>query len=717
MSRLLTARIAATTALEDRFRLVALCLVGALATAAVLTAMSASAARSSEQGRSSMMTGVLSDTPKETDLLVLSTTKRIEGRRIDVSFIEPMGDDAVRPRGVEELPSVGGALVSPALKQLLNSDERLAARFSVEGTINHEGVVSGSQLLAYVRVSQGALAQDGADILHAVDGEYVGRGPVDRIRAFGPNGDSAGVSIQGAGLSDRWIEPTHVQAVWVLALAPALVLLLAGLGISSEPRTRRIALLQFLGVPRRQRLIISVCESLFPLAIGVIAASVAWTWVGQQTWLFAGTGYEVFPGDAALSPIRLLLVALAVVVVAAGIAAAAAALTKGPQGGRPVQEETRLSRWAALPAGIAAGLLAAATTTPSQISGLAALAGSVLAAVSVPFLVPGILRSVGRLVARAPSPATFMTGRFMGFDPASSARPFAGIATLIVLAGSCAGWIAVAKYVEETPGSSSGNQVTVASWRTASVKHVADRLRQDLPGLVVAEFSVEGEQIVLTTSCESVAAAAVDVTCSDPGTLQGPGVAKLLRGLQTASHDGPPLARITFTDSPHTSNHHHDELIVIGSGDGETQDARVESAIGKHVEVPKIEGVSSSLAAPSPLIPWIGFGLAMAALLLGTGCLLLLSDRFRHLMTQHRALHLIGLTAAEMRQIARLLFTVPYVLVTTVGLLLGTLTCLTISAPVGTPWHVVGLLGALTVLGGAVIGAMLPRRVRLPRLE
>ena len=86
-------------------------------------------------------------------------------------------------------------------------------------------------------------------------------------------------------------------------------------------------------------------------------------------------------------------------------------------------------------------------------------------------------------------------------------------------------------------------------------------------------------------------------------------------------------------------------------------------------------------------------------------------------MTQHRPLHLIGLTAGQMRRIARLLFTVPYAVITAVGLLLGAITCYAISAPVGTPWGTVGALGAFTIGGGLAIGTMLPRRVRLPRTE
>jgi hypothetical protein len=715
MKIFLTIRIATQTTLEDRFRLAALCLVGALVTAAVLLAGSASAARSAEQHRSVDMTGVLSDAPTATDLLVLSTTKRIEGRRIDVSYIEALGESSARPTGVDLLPSVGAAVVSPALRDLLETNATLADRFTVTDTIDPEGVLSGEQLLAYVRVSPGTLSQDGADIQHAVGGDYAGLGPVDRISAFGKAGPGE-VSIQGTGLSDRWLEPTHVRAVWVLAVCPALVLLWVGLGISSEPRTGRMALLQFLGVPRRERIVISTVETLIPFVAGVVVACVAWRWIGHQVWVFAGARYDLLPGDAALSVGATTGVAAAVIGVAATVAVAMAALAKGPQGTRPVQEQSRLTRWAALPAGLSAGLLAAAATTPSQLDGLMALAGSALAAVSIPLLVPGVLRSVGRAIARTQSPATFLTGRFMGFDPASSARPFAGMATLIVLAGSCAGWITVASYVEDTPGSGSGTQVSVASWRTASVPDLTDRVGEELSDLVVTGFSVRGDQIVLDTSCEAVAAAASDVTCTEAGSLNGAGTDKLLRGLQTASEDGPLLADIAFA-AGRSPAPEAEQLVVIGSGDGVVQDRRVESALGRFVEVPTVEGMSNSIAAPSALVPWIGFGLAMASVLLGAGCLLLISDRFRHVMTQHRALHLVGVTGVQMRRVARLLFVVPYAVISVAGLLLGTIACLTISAPVGIPWALLASLGVLTVVGGTAIGVMLPRRVRLPRID
>ena len=181
MKLLLNIRIAARTTLEDKFRFGALCLVGALVTAAVLLAGSASTARSAEEDRSVDMTGVLSDAPSTSDLLVLSTTKRIEGQRVDVSFIEALSESSVRPTGVGQLPPVGASVVSPALQEMLESNKALAERFPVSDTIAPDGVLSGEQLLAYVRVSPGTLSQDGADIRHAVDGDFAGVGPVSRL--------------------------------------------------------------------------------------------------------------------------------------------------------------------------------------------------------------------------------------------------------------------------------------------------------------------------------------------------------------------------------------------------------------------------------------------------------------------------------------------------------------------------------------------------------
>ncbi len=713
----LNARIAARTALEDKFRLAALCLVGTLATAAVLLAASASTVRSTEQHRSAAMTGVLSDAPKTSDLLVLTTTKRIEGHRIDVSYIEALSEDSARPIGVDQLPPVGAAVVSPALDRMLESDRRLAARFSVTDTIRPEGVVSGSQLLAYVRVSPGTLSQDGADILRAVDGDYAGLGPVARIKSFGP-ADPGEVAIWGTGLSDTQLEPTHVQAVWILAVCPSLVLLWVGLGISSEPRTRRLALLQFLGVPRRDRILISTVESLIPLVAGVAIACAAWIWIGNQSWLFAGADYQVFPGDGSVSAGLLLGVAAAVTGVATAIATTTAVLAKGPRGTRPVREQSGLTRWAGLPAGLSVGLLVAATTTtPSDLTGLMALAGSALAAVSVPLLVPGILRSVGRTIARAQSPASFLTGRFMGFDPVSSARPFAGMATLIVLAVSAAGWITIATFVEATPGAATGNQVTVASWRTASVADVIGEVQDELPALAVTGFSIQGDQIFLATTCESVAEAAVDITCTGSGSLGGAGMDKLLRRLQWASEDGPPLTTVAFAPQRLPAPSDANQLLVIGAGDGTEQDRRVEAAVGRIVEVPSVGGVSNGITTRSALVPWIGFGLVLASLLLGVGCLLLLSDRLRHVMTQHRALHLVGLSETQLRRVARLLVMVPYAVTTTIGLTLGVVAALTISAPVETPWQLLGGLAVLTLAGGIVISVIVPRRVRMPRVE
>jgi hypothetical protein len=306
----------------------------------------------------------------------------------------------------------------------------------------------------------------------------------------------------------------------------------------------------------------------------------------------------------------------------------------------------------------------------------------------------------------------------MGFDPAKAARPFAGLATLIVLGCATAGWLAVANFTESTPGAAHGNQVSIASWRASDDEHIADSLQEELPGLLVAHFRVDGSTVHVDAACEQAAEVLVDAYCDEGGRLTGQGADSLVRKLQGAVGAESLVNTVSLAPRTQSAGVGDDrELLVLGAGDGAAQDERVEAALGPRVEVPQVEGASNSLTTRSALVPWISFGLALAASLLVLGCLILLSDRFRGVLAEHRALHLVGLSRRQLRRVAAMLFVVPYITICVAGLLVGACTCLAISGAVGVPWAALLAVVVGVIVGGLIVGLALPRRIRLPVVE
>ncbi|MEV3973677.1 FtsX-like permease family protein [Streptomyces sp. NPDC050698] len=235
--------------------------------------------------------------PKADDTLIIldaDTTFRdldVRGR-----LLEPEGPRAPLPPGVAKFPAAGEMVVSPALKELLASDDgkllRERLNYRISGTIGEQGLV-GSQELAYFA--------GGTGLAKVLEGPAGGA----RIDRFG-NDD--------LGSSEAW-DPVLlllVLVVFVVLLMPVAVFIAAAVRFGGERRDRRLAALRLVGSDSRMTRRIAAGEALAGSVLGLVLGT-GFFLIGRQ--LAASVEVfrvSVFPSYLNPSPVLAVLVALAV---------------------------------------------------------------------------------------------------------------------------------------------------------------------------------------------------------------------------------------------------------------------------------------------------------------------------------------------------------------------------------------------------------------------
>ncbi|MET9772936.1 ABC transporter permease [Streptomyces sp. NPDC006367] len=250
--------------------------------------------RDREAARTDITYGADRITKGDDTLVVADVDTEFRGETVRGRALEIEGPRAPLPPGVDRTPAVGEMVVSPALKELLESDsgkllrERLPGR--IVGTIGESGLI-GSQELAFVR---------GADDLAPRIDSY----RINRIDHFG-------TPSQGGERSDP-VLLLLVLVVFVVLLMPVAVFIAAAVRFGGERRDRRLAALRLVGSDSGMTRRIAAGEALAGAVLGLAFGTVFFL-TGRQ---LAGTaevfGISVFPSYLNPSPLLALLVAVAV---------------------------------------------------------------------------------------------------------------------------------------------------------------------------------------------------------------------------------------------------------------------------------------------------------------------------------------------------------------------------------------------------------------------
>lgn len=335
------------------------------------------------------------------------------GKGITVRYVHANGPTSPLPPGLDRIPAPGEVVLSPALAELLRSDDGalLRPRFPGHqvGTIGQMGLPNPDDLYAYV----------------GADASMEGRA----IYAFG--GPASPVS-----LDPRLLALLLIGVVSLLA--PVFVFVATSARIAGAERDRRLAALRLVGSDLPQVRRIAAAESLVTAVTGLVFGAAAFLSLRQLAPKVRVRDGSLFVSDVTppwplVVVIVLMVPVLSVLSTLLSLRGTAIEPLGVVRGARPVR---RRLWWRLVP--VVAGVVLLLTQSLRDRSGLTTMsvaAGVTCLLVGVPMLLPWLLeRAVERL--HGGRPAFQLAVRRLQLDGGTSARVVAGLA--VVLAGAIA---------------------------------------------------------------------------------------------------------------------------------------------------------------------------------------------------------------------------------------------------------------------------------------
>ncbi|MEB8340034.1 FtsX-like permease family protein [Streptomyces endophyticus] len=228
--------------------------------------------------------------PSDRTLLTLDTSSSYRDVSVGGFMLSADGEHPVLPPGVDKLPGPGEMLVSPALRDLLDSPEGelLKKRYDFRdvGTIHEAGLSDPFDLYMYA----------GSDSLSTDRG-------ATRVDGFGRAGN------------DNPLDPALVLMILlgcVVLLAPIAIFIATAVRFGGERRDRRLAALRLVGADARMTRWVAAGEALFGTLVGLAFGLVAF-FAGRQVFAHVEVWrLSAFPDDFTPVPVLAAVVLLAV---------------------------------------------------------------------------------------------------------------------------------------------------------------------------------------------------------------------------------------------------------------------------------------------------------------------------------------------------------------------------------------------------------------------
>ncbi|MFD3655122.1 FtsX-like permease family protein [Streptomyces sp. NPDC058620] len=232
--------------------------------------------------------------PGDDTLVYDDASSEYRGDSVGGFFLRPDGARPPIPPGVDRIPGPGEMVVSPALKDLLQSPEgkllKERLKFRIVGTIADEGLSDPHDLYMYA----------GSDTITQKGG--------GRTAQFGGN------QLPGEPMNPVLI--ILIILICVVLLVPVAIFIATAVRFGGERRDRRLAALRLVGADIRMTRRAAAGESLFGTGVGLLFG-VLFFLVGRQ---FIGMvqfwRISAFPSDLAPMPGLAVLIVLAVPVCA-----------------------------------------------------------------------------------------------------------------------------------------------------------------------------------------------------------------------------------------------------------------------------------------------------------------------------------------------------------------------------------------------------------------
>lgn len=421
--------------------------------------------------------------PSTTVINGVSPTRSVQddmsfrGSVIQGAYLHGAGPNSPVPPGITSLPGPNEIVISPALADLLNSDQgaNLRARFpeKIVGAIGEAGL-SGPADLAF----------------------YAGAGPLPPTSAIGSNAMDV-YSFGGPNAQPSTDRTLLLVAVigGVALLVPILIFVSVSSRIAGAQRDRRLAAMRLVGAGNWQVRRIAAAESLVSTGAGLVLGALAFLGLRQLAPHIDALGWSAFIDDVVPSPVLTVLVVLLVPVLAVGTVLFAMRRTiieplGVVRGSKPVR---RRVWWRVALIVVGIGLLVAAKPVgqPGSTTWIALIGvGASALLIGVPAILPWLLE---RVVSRmhGGTPPWQLAIRRLQLDSGTPARVVAGVA--VVLASAIAVQLMLLSVTNQynVPSSSPAD-----NWLSViSSSAVADQVTADLAKVPAAKQVVLVETV------------------------------------------------------------------------------------------------------------------------------------------------------------------------------------------------------------------------------
>ncbi len=668
----------------------------------ILAATSLAVMLEREVERAAQRTVSFAVEPSPTDLLLDRSYDNWSNEQFLVIWIESAGKaEPILPPGMSRLPDPGQAVVSPELARQASIHPDLAARYPNRSVLGSEGISSGDEMFAYVRMPENRTLAGGQTAM--------------RVQGFGlPTGTGRS--------SPLVIEPPEANVASVLAgvlgllILPGLIVLAVGLASASGIRDRRSEILRSIGAPGRTLVMLAIFETLVLAVPSLVAVTVLWSVIAPRLEQVPLVGHGVVRGDLGL-PWWIVTAELGTGIVTIGfvtVLVTAVRRRRGISGPRPTPQRAAITPLRLAPLSLAFVAFMLGEIFEGDLAGTVNLIGIVAAIGGVPLVLPGVLREVGGVLGRVESVLVSIVGLGLQWNPVRAARPFAGYAALIVIALAGSGYLAAVRDVEATPIQTDGPQViTVYRWLDP---HAIDtnRLADELGTGLVAPFGEDERArehvIVVGATCRQLAPYYFGTECDPEAPYKLPTeTARLL----AENSFGIPEMEIQLVPQEEVAG--SGSALVVDDAPLKILEERVRVATMRTLPGPFVGSALSRVMEQSPLVPWLVGGIVIAAIVLMVGCLVSLVDRLLATRNHHRQLLNLGLVLRQLTALEAWLFAIPYGAVATVSFLAGLVICaklIGVFSVVQMPWHEIGvilsfvcIIGVLGTASAALFGA------------